>query len=206
MHACGMLSCSVVSDSMWPHGLQPTRLLCPWDLPGKSTRLGCHALFQGSSQPRDGTHVSNAGGFFTTGATWGATKIHVWTTPNPPLRRLGEPRSEQQPQRTMPNPTLHRLGKPRSEQQPQWQQPPCILQKAKRGALWQQQPPGEIFKQEATDQAKIMARDVEVALFSVSQKVSSWRCNCCREKSVLDSTLELFLWLSFRCFCYYNHT
>ena len=27
-------SCSVVSDSSWPHGLQPTRLLCPWDFPG----------------------------------------------------------------------------------------------------------------------------------------------------------------------------
>ena len=28
---------SVVSDSSRPHGLQPTRLLCPWDFPGKST-------------------------------------------------------------------------------------------------------------------------------------------------------------------------
>ena len=27
---------SVVSDSSQPHGLQPTRLLCPWDFPGKS--------------------------------------------------------------------------------------------------------------------------------------------------------------------------
>ena len=25
-----MLSCSVVSDFLWPHGLYPTRLLCPW--------------------------------------------------------------------------------------------------------------------------------------------------------------------------------
>ena len=25
-------------------GLQPTRLLCPWDFPGKSTRVGCHCL------------------------------------------------------------------------------------------------------------------------------------------------------------------
>ena len=33
---------SVVSDSSWPHGLQPTRLLCPWDFPGKSTGVGCH--------------------------------------------------------------------------------------------------------------------------------------------------------------------
>ena len=26
---------SVVSDSLQPHGLQPTRLLCPWDFPGQ---------------------------------------------------------------------------------------------------------------------------------------------------------------------------
>ena len=38
---------SVMSDSVWPHGLQPTRLLCPRDSPGKSTRVGCHALLQG---------------------------------------------------------------------------------------------------------------------------------------------------------------
>ena len=29
-----------------PHGLQPTRLLHPWDFPGKSTGVGCHCLFQ----------------------------------------------------------------------------------------------------------------------------------------------------------------
>ena len=31
------ISCSVVSNSLWPHGLQPARLLCPWDSPGKNT-------------------------------------------------------------------------------------------------------------------------------------------------------------------------
>ena len=36
--------CSVVSDSSRPHGLQPTRLFCPWDFPGKSTGVGCHCL------------------------------------------------------------------------------------------------------------------------------------------------------------------
>ena len=35
---------SVVSDPQRPHGLQPTRLLRPWDFPGKSTGLGCHCL------------------------------------------------------------------------------------------------------------------------------------------------------------------
>ena len=33
---------SVMSDSYWPHGLQPTRLPCPWNFPGKSTGVGCH--------------------------------------------------------------------------------------------------------------------------------------------------------------------
>ena len=37
-------SCSVMSHSSWPHGLQPTRLLHPWDSPGKSTGVGCHRL------------------------------------------------------------------------------------------------------------------------------------------------------------------
>ena len=33
-----------MSDSLRPHGLQPTRLLRPWDFPGKSTGVGCHCL------------------------------------------------------------------------------------------------------------------------------------------------------------------
>ena len=33
---------SVVSDPQRPHGLQPSRLLCPWDFPGKSTGMGYH--------------------------------------------------------------------------------------------------------------------------------------------------------------------
>ena len=33
-----------MSDSSQPQGLQPTRLLRPWDFPGKSTGVGCHHL------------------------------------------------------------------------------------------------------------------------------------------------------------------
>ena len=36
-----------MSDSVQPHGLQPTRFLRPWDSPGKNTGVGCHFLFQG---------------------------------------------------------------------------------------------------------------------------------------------------------------
>ena len=47
--ACLALLCagrSVVSDSLPPHGRQPTRFLCPWDSPGKNTGAGCHFLLQ----------------------------------------------------------------------------------------------------------------------------------------------------------------
>ena len=37
---------SVVSDSVRPKRRQPTRLLCPWDSPGKNTGVGCHFLLQ----------------------------------------------------------------------------------------------------------------------------------------------------------------
>ena len=37
---------SVVSDSVWPHRQQPTRLPRPWDFPGKNTGVGCHFLLQ----------------------------------------------------------------------------------------------------------------------------------------------------------------
>ena len=41
---CVCVSRSVVSDSLRPHRLQPTSLLHPWNLPGKSTGMGCHFL------------------------------------------------------------------------------------------------------------------------------------------------------------------
>ena len=37
-------SCSVVSDFLWTHGLQPTSLLHPCNFPGKNTGVGCHFL------------------------------------------------------------------------------------------------------------------------------------------------------------------
>ena len=39
-----VLSCSVMSDSLQAHELQPARLLYSWDSPGKNTGVGCHAL------------------------------------------------------------------------------------------------------------------------------------------------------------------
>ena len=43
---CCCCVASVVSNSVWPHRQQPTRLLCPWDSPGKNTGVGCHFLLQ----------------------------------------------------------------------------------------------------------------------------------------------------------------
>ena len=60
LHVLYMRACqvaSVVSDSLHPYGLQPTRLLCPWDSPGKHTGVGCHALLQGIF-PTQGLNLS----------------------------------------------------------------------------------------------------------------------------------------------------
>ena len=35
-------------DSLRPHGLQPARLLGPWESPGKNTGVGSHSLLQGN--------------------------------------------------------------------------------------------------------------------------------------------------------------
>ena len=47
IHIISSVSRSVVSDSLRPHGLQPARLLCPWNSPGKNTGVGCLFLIQG---------------------------------------------------------------------------------------------------------------------------------------------------------------
>ena len=45
-YCCCCYVASIVSDSVQPHRLQPTRLPCPWDSPGKNTGGGCHFLLQ----------------------------------------------------------------------------------------------------------------------------------------------------------------
>ena len=40
-HACWVIS--VMSASLRSYGLEPVRLLCPWDPPGKNTGMDCHA-------------------------------------------------------------------------------------------------------------------------------------------------------------------
>jgi len=43
-HRHGCVGCVYLGTAQRPHGLQPSRLLHPWDLPGKSTGVGCHCL------------------------------------------------------------------------------------------------------------------------------------------------------------------
>ena len=48
MNVCVCAKSLHLSKSLQPHGLQPTKLLCPWDTPGKNTGGDCHALPQGT--------------------------------------------------------------------------------------------------------------------------------------------------------------
>ena len=67
-----MLSHAVMSDSLWPYGLRPARLLCPWDSPSKNTGVGCHALPPGDLSTQGLNLRLLADGSFTTSTTWEA--------------------------------------------------------------------------------------------------------------------------------------
>ena len=75
LKSCVCVHCSVMSNTLWPRGLQvpvqPTRLLCPWNSPGTNTGVGCHFHLQGNLPwPRDLSQVVHiAGRFFTNWAT-----------------------------------------------------------------------------------------------------------------------------------------
>ena len=64
---------SVLSDSLRPQDCGLPSSSHSWIFPGQNTGVGCHFLLQGSSQPRDQTHVS-----------W------VFFTPEPPELWLGD--------------------------------------------------------------------------------------------------------------------
>ena len=76
LHACSVTA--VRSDSLWPSGLEPTRLPCPWDSPGNNIRVGSRFLLQGifltqGLNPRRLSVLhSLAGRFFITDSTWEA--------------------------------------------------------------------------------------------------------------------------------------
>ena len=72
------LSCLVVSDSLCSSGLWPARLLCPWDLSGKNTGVGCHFLLQRV--------------FLTQGLNLCLLSLLQWQADSFPLSHLGSPK------------------------------------------------------------------------------------------------------------------
>ena len=73
--ALAVLSCSVVSDSFWPGGLQPTRLLCPWGFSRQEywSELPCPPpgdLLHPGIEPMSLKSPALEGRFFTANTTW----------------------------------------------------------------------------------------------------------------------------------------
>ena len=61
-------------------GLQSTRLLCPWNSPGKNTGVGCILFSRGSSWPRDWTCISWIDRWILYHwATWEAHSLRYWS-------------------------------------------------------------------------------------------------------------------------------
>ena len=82
LRACSFLCssvASVVSDCVGLHGLQPTRLLCPWNSPGKNTGLGCHTLLHGIIP--------------TQGSNTHLLHLLSWQVDSLPLAPLGKPQT-----------------------------------------------------------------------------------------------------------------
>ena len=76
---------SVISNSLWPHGLWPVRLLCPWSSPRKNTGVGRQPLLPGIF-PTQGSNLGllNCTGFFTIlylqSLPSGTEEVRVWKT------------------------------------------------------------------------------------------------------------------------------
>ena len=71
------VSHSIMSNSLWPHGLQPAKILCPWDFPGKNTGVGSHSLLQGI--------------FPTQGSNQGSPSLQADSLPTEPLSHTQKP-------------------------------------------------------------------------------------------------------------------
>ena len=58
LHTLHVRGCSIVSNSLWPHGLSPTRLLCVWDFSRQEYWSGLPFPSPGNLPTRDWTHIS----------------------------------------------------------------------------------------------------------------------------------------------------
>ena len=94
--------CSVMSSSLWPHGLQPARLLGPWESPGKNPGVDYQVLLQGifsiqGSRP----HLLQQGreGYAGLHHVWGQASCggstgQAWTRGRTEVTRVGTERRE----------------------------------------------------------------------------------------------------------------
>ena len=83
-HTCSVAS--VVSDSVWPHGLQPARVLCPWGFSRQEHWGGLPCPPPGDPpgpgiRPMSLMSPALVGEFFTTSAPWAAL-LHTYSTPD----------------------------------------------------------------------------------------------------------------------------
>ena len=83
-----MRVCSIVSNYLWPHGLSPTSLPCPWNFPDKNTGVGCHFLLQ-RIFPIQGLNLLLS------------CLLH-WQADALPLSHLGSPRSKRKCNNNVP--------------------------------------------------------------------------------------------------------
>ena len=70
-----------MSNSLQPYGLQPSRLLCPGDSPGRNTVVGCHFLLHSIFPGIKLTSLTSpalASQFLTTNATWEAPTYELY--------------------------------------------------------------------------------------------------------------------------------
>ena len=74
-----VLSCSVISDSLQPYGLQTNRLFCPWNFLSKNTGMGYQSLLQGI--------------FPAQGLNWSFLHLLHWQADSLPLVPPGKPQA-----------------------------------------------------------------------------------------------------------------
>ena len=81
--------CYLVTKSLqtllWLHGLQPTRLLCPWYLPRKNTRVGCHFLLQG-------IFLTQGSNLYLLHCRW---FLYPWSTEKPSMSHQRSPKDDE---------------------------------------------------------------------------------------------------------------
>ena len=106
---CCMFSPSVASNSLRPHGLQPSRLLCPWNFAGKNTGADCHFLLQGvlPAQGSDASLSVSCTGrqVLCTSAAWEAPAVCISSVQSLSHVLLLRPHGLQHTRLSCPSPT-----------------------------------------------------------------------------------------------------